>query len=97
MSALAREMMIEGFNIPHARGKSLDIVCGQLGLRREGEPFRIRPMFAWYDLWIGAFWDQKKRRLYVMLLPTLGFYVQFSTVESDDVLRERAKAHIRSL
>ena len=38
---------------------------------------KIRPIFAWYDLWIGAFYDQAKRRLYVFPIPCLGFYVQF--------------------
>ena len=32
----------------------------------------IKPIFAWYDLWIGAYWDQAKRRLYVLPLPRLG-------------------------
>lgn len=38
---------------------------------------RIRPVFAWYDLWIGAFWDAKKRRLYILPLPCVGFYLEF--------------------
>ena len=37
----------------------------------------IRPIFAWYDLWIGAFWDARKRRLYILPLPCLGVVIQF--------------------
>jgi hypothetical protein len=38
----------------------------------------IKPIFAWYDLWVGAFWDRQKRRLYVFPVPCIGFYVEFS-------------------
>lgn len=34
---------------------------------------RIKPIFAWYDFWIGGFYDQKKRRLYVFPIPMFGF------------------------
>lgn len=38
---------------------------------------KIRPLFAWYDLWVGLFWDQKKRRLYVFPVPCFGFWLEF--------------------
>jgi len=37
----------------------------------------IHLVFAWYDFWVGAFWDAKKRRLYIFPVPMLGLYVQF--------------------
>jgi len=29
--------------------------------------------FAWYDFWVGAFWDQKKYRIYICPIPCLVF------------------------
>jgi len=37
----------------------------------------IRPIFAWYDFWIGGFWDRKKRRLYLMV-PLVGVVIQLA-------------------
>jgi hypothetical protein len=37
----------------------------------------IRPIFAWYDCWIGLFWDRAKRRLYLMPIPCVGFMIEF--------------------
>lgn len=39
--------------------------------------FRISFIFAWYDLWIGFFWDKKKRWLYLSPIPTLGIILKF--------------------
>ncbi len=32
---------------------------------------RVRVRFAWYDMWIGAYWDRHERVLYVCPLPML--------------------------
>lgn len=31
-----------------------------------------RVIFAWYDLWVGAFYDRKRRVLYILLVPCVG-------------------------
>ena len=43
-----------------------------------GAPVKIRPIFAWYDFWVGAYWDQAKRRLYVLPLPMIGLVFEFA-------------------
>lgn len=37
----------------------------------------IKPLFAWYDFWVGAFWDRKLRRLYILPIPMVGVVIQF--------------------
>lgn len=44
--------------------------------RQMAAPMRVRPIFAWYDLWIGAFYDRAKRRLYIFPIPCFGFYIE---------------------
>ena len=34
-------------------------------------------IFAWYDLWVGLFWDSKKRWLYLFPLPSIGLVIKF--------------------
>ena len=42
-----------------------------------GAAVTIKPIFAWYDLWVGAFVDSDKQRLYVFPLPMFGFVVEW--------------------
>jgi hypothetical protein len=37
---------------------------------------RIRPIFAWFDFWVGAYWDRRCRVLYVFPLPMFGVRIQ---------------------
>ena len=32
---------------------------------------RIVVFFAWYDLWIGAYYDRAFQRLFICLIPTI--------------------------
>lgn len=38
---------------------------------------KIKPMLAWYDIWVGVFIDTSKRRVYVFPLPCLGIRIDF--------------------
>jgi hypothetical protein len=37
----------------------------------------INIVCAWYDLWIGAYWDRRTRKLYILPVPCLGIVVGF--------------------
>ena len=37
----------------------------------------VKPVFAWYDLWVGVFIDRKARRAYVLPIPCVGFVVSW--------------------
>lgn len=37
---------------------------------------RIRFLFAWYDLWVGFYYDRAKGRLYCFPVPMVGFYIE---------------------
>lgn len=47
-------------------------------LSRSAPENRISFLFAWYDLWVGAFWDKSKRRLYILPVPCFGIVIQFA-------------------
>lgn len=37
----------------------------------------VKPLFAWYDCWVGIFWDSRKRKLYILPLPCVGLVFEF--------------------
>lgn len=41
-----------------------------------GSGWRVRPIFAWYDIWIGVFIDRPKRRIYVFPVPCFGLVIE---------------------
>lgn len=38
----------------------------------------IRPIFAWYDLWIGAYIDVERKRVYLFPIPCFGIVISWS-------------------
>jgi hypothetical protein len=44
---------------------------------------RIRLVFQWRDLWVGAFWDRRQRTLYVLPLPMIGFAIDFGALRNE--------------
>ena len=47
--------------------------------RRVPKPKRFRMGFlaAWYDMWMGVYVDKVNRRVYVMPVPCLGFWIDY--------------------
>lgn len=39
---------------------------------------RARPIFAWYDLWVGIFIDIKGRKVYIFPIPMIGIIISWS-------------------
>lgn len=36
---------------------------------------KIRPIFAWYDFWVGVYWSRNDRTLYVLPIPCFGLKI----------------------
>ena len=41
---------------------------------------KVQPIFAWYDAWIGIFWDRNSRRLYILPIPCIGIMIEFKRI-----------------
>jgi hypothetical protein len=50
---------------------------------------KIKFLFAWFDFWIGLYWDKINRRLYILPIPMLGFVIQFRLMNF-----KQAKEHV---
>lgn len=37
---------------------------------------KIRLIFVWYDLWVGIFYDTKKKFIYIFPIPMLGILIK---------------------
>ena len=44
---------------------------------------KVKPLFAWYDMWIGAYWDRANKRLYILPLPMIGIVIEFNKGEDE--------------
>jgi len=36
-----------------------------------------RIVIAWYDMWIGVYWDAARKRLYILPIPCVGIVLDF--------------------
>ena len=39
---------------------------------------RVKLLFAWYDIWVGFYWDRKEKVLYFFPVPMLGLMIDTS-------------------
>jgi len=46
---------------------------------------KIKLVVAWYDFWVGAYWDRKHRRLYLLPVPCVGMCIEFMGRNESDV------------
>lgn len=57
----------------------LHVLCGAIAWLVGAK--EVDYLFAWYDLWIGAYWDREKKWLYILPLPCVGIILKYSTPE----------------
>lgn len=48
---------------------------------------KFRIFYAWYDFWIGAYWDVGHRTLYICLLPTIVMRFEFAGLRDEAMHR----------
>lgn len=45
---------------------------------------KIEFIFAWYDFWIGIFYDRKKKWIYIFPVPMCGIIIKFGEKQCRD-------------
>jgi hypothetical protein len=53
---------------------------------------KISPVFAWYDFWIGVYWDAAKWCLYILPIPTIGVKIQLCPQAAERATLEKRVA-----
>lgn len=48
---------------------------------------KVKLLFAWFDLWIGFYWDKSKRNLYFLPLPMFGIVIHIPKKIKHDRIR----------
>lgn len=50
---------------------------------------KIKPVFAWYDLWVGLFVDVPKQTAYVFPIPMFGLKISWEPKRTKQVSRRK--------
>ncbi len=45
---------------------------------------RIKLIVAWFDIWIGAYWNSQKRFLYILPIPCIGVRIRFPPLKGKE-------------
>lgn len=43
---------------------------------------RVKPLFAWFDFWVGVYYDRANRRIYILPVPMLGVVIDLAPMHS---------------
>lgn len=52
-----------------------DVLWKPMHIERRFWRWRVRLLFAWYDMWVGMYWDRDWKRAYLLPLPMLGLCI----------------------